>query len=133
LLSRLPADVDATRADLDLRLAKLDELHNAYQNALGLKLQSEDGAPQQQWGWSGGMPGSSLEVVQRASKCAQAGHVVWAVLAGELFLEFTQISAEQPEKPYGFAVQVLEDEKYRGEARAVGGRTSLHACVRNPR
>lgn len=40
--------MDATRADLDLRLAKLDELHNAYQNALGLKLQSEDGAPQQQ-------------------------------------------------------------------------------------
>ncbi len=34
--------------------------------------------------------------------------------AGELFLEFTQISAAQPERPYGFAVQVLEDEKYKG-------------------
>lgn len=73
-VQQLQTDVDATRADLDLRLAKLDELHNAYQNALGLKLQSED---------------------------------------GQLFLEFTQISAEQPEKPYGFAVQVLEDEEYR--------------------
>jgi predicted RNA polymerase sigma factor len=37
------AEVDATRADLNLRLAKLDELHNAYQDALGLKLHSEDG------------------------------------------------------------------------------------------
>lgn len=36
--------------------------------------------------------------------------------AGELYLEFTQISAAQPERPYGFAVQVLEDEKYKGEA-----------------
>lgn len=41
--------------------------------------------------------------------------LAWPVIAGELFLEFTQISAEQPLKPYGFAVQVLEDEKYRGE------------------
>lgn len=41
--------------------------------------------------------------------------LAWPVIAGQLFLEFTQISAEQPLKPYGFAVQVLEDEKYRGE------------------
>jgi hypothetical protein len=37
--------------------------------------------------------------------------------AGELYLEFTQVNAEQPQKPYGFAVQVLEDEKYRGVLR----------------
>lgn len=39
-----------------------------------------------------------------------------AACAGELYLEFTQISAAQPERPYGFGVQVLEDEKYKGKA-----------------
>ncbi len=47
------AEVDATRADLNLRLAKLDELHDAYQHALGLKLQSEDGEKQQWMGLVG--------------------------------------------------------------------------------
>lgn len=40
----------------------------------------------------------------------------YAACAGELYLEFTQISAAQPERPYGFGVQVLEDEKYKGKA-----------------
>lgn len=40
----------------------------------------------------------------------------YAACAGELYLEFTQISAAQPEQPYGFGVQVLEDEKYKGKA-----------------
>jgi hypothetical protein len=43
----LPAstEVDSTRADLQLRLSKLDLLHNAYRDALGLQLHSEDGKP----------------------------------------------------------------------------------------
>lgn len=37
--------MDSTRADLQLRLSKLDLLHNAYRDALGLQLHSEDGKP----------------------------------------------------------------------------------------
>lgn len=128
--------MDATRADVDLRLAKLDELHNAYQNALGLKLQSEDGAPQQQGvGWHArASAGCWVPDVHGTSvvKCVCKMVFMWLLLAwpvfaGELFLEFTQISAEQPTKPYGFAVQVLEDEKYRGETWLVANQ--LAACA----
>jgi len=39
--------------------------------------------------------------------------------AGELYLEFTQINPTQPEKPYGFAVQVTNDTNYKGEVVSV--------------
>lgn len=39
----LPTEVDHTRGDLDLRLSKLDQLHSAYQDALGLRLHTQDG------------------------------------------------------------------------------------------
>lgn len=35
-------------------------------------------------------------------------------------MEFTQINPTQPEKPYGFAVQVTNDTNYQGEVVSVG-------------
>lgn len=40
----LSAEVTRKRADYELRIGKLDELHNTYQDSLGLKLISQDGA-----------------------------------------------------------------------------------------
>lgn len=74
VVQELQSEVDQERQDLDMRLSTLDRLHNAYQDALGLRLQSHN---------------------------------------GELYLEFTQINPTQPEKPYGFAVQVTNDTNYK--------------------
>jgi hypothetical protein len=38
------------------------------------------------------------------------------LFAGELYLEFTQIDPQQPERPFGFAVQVVgDDNRYTGK------------------
>lgn len=39
--------------------------------------------------------------------------------AGELYLEFTQIDPQQPERPFGFAMQVVgDDNRYTGKRRS---------------
>lgn len=48
------------------------------------------------------------------SNCCCTGQFVW-VPAGELYLEFTQIDPQQPERPFGFAVTVVgDDNRYTG-------------------
>lgn len=129
--------MDGSRADLDLHLSSLDQVHNTYQDALGLRLQSQDGA----FVWW--LVAEHRVQMQTQRTCQEEGQaavqsVCWRVWhhrvqfsfnpthvlpnrAGELYLEFTQISAAQPDKPYGFAVKVLDESHYEGATALAGG------------
>jgi hypothetical protein len=112
--------VGRSQANVDVRLSKLDQLHNAYQDALGLRLESQEGAcvarERRRRGAVG--CGPPLTACRRSSnrlmKCG-CPFVLLLHRTGELLLEFTQIDAAQPGKPFSFAVQVIGDNDYRGE------------------
>lgn len=137
--------MDSTRADLQLRLSKLDLLHNAYRDALGLQLHSEDGKTENngpaafretmcectyvtQLGSQPLLPVSksigilgycsmlTAEVMLGSATTVAPAHQPMFLAAGDMVFEFTQISATQPEKPYSFAVKV-EGESFTGETQ----------------
>lgn len=136
----LCADVDATRADLDLRLAKLDELHNAYQNALGLKLQSEDGTPPQQGvGWHAGASSgcyvqevhgtSVVECVLKVVTCVDAAGMA-CVLQASCFWSSHKSARSSPRSHT--ALQCRSWRTRNTEVRHGWRRTSLRTRVPTP-
>uniref|UniRef100_A0A383WD28 Kinetochore protein SPC25 n=1 Tax=Tetradesmus obliquus TaxID=3088 RepID=A0A383WD28_TETOB len=92
-VQQLAAEVAGKEAEHSHTVSHLEQLHNAYQQCLGLRLISGE---------------------------------------SELYLEFTQIDPQQPERSFGFAVTVVGDDNRYTVTRCepeVEGRQQLEAAL----
>jgi hypothetical protein len=74
---------------------------------------------------------ATAHCIQQVSLSSVTDADVSDCVAGELYLEFTQVDPQQPDRPFGFALQVVgDDDHYTGkQCSAAASCIGIVACL----